>query len=282
MSPQLAETWFRQRRVDFSRPDEFRGCLDDLSCERLDAILVENVYGADYMTAIAARLQRHDPPFFIFPPNAAHVVPRFRHLFGITLVAAGANMAEYFRVAAEFREHSRQLFQNEIGFEERMCELFSRASNGCSATVPRNADGQIYMPATIRILPNGSGIDLHCDNNLGHYPTYNHLRTICEVDRQLSYFLTINAPDAGGQLVFYKRHWCGEDDQPGKYEMSKNNHMVEECPSIAVNTRPGSVIIHAGGRIYHRVSETVGHHPRYTMGGFLAKSLQGDTLHYWS
>lgn len=275
--------WFRLRVVDFARLDEAAGLLDDFARHAIDAVLIRQVYPADYMHEISRRVEAHEPPFYVFPPVSASGEARgYRHLYGITLVAARPDLAEYFRVAKSFRDDCRQLFGDGEDFEGRVRHIFSKLSGGRPVTLAETPDGQIYMPATVRILPEGSTIDLHCDNNLGHYPTYGHLKTLCDVNDQLSYFLTVNTPDDGGELVFYQRRWSADDDAPSRYEMHKDAAMVEGCASFSLKPEPGDLILHAGGRLYHRVSASVGPRTRHTIGGFVANAFDGDTLYYWS
>lgn len=283
MAQDAQSDWFRIRSVNFAQLDVLEKCLDDFARHEIDGILIREVYPADYMREISARIERHEPPFYIFPPlGEASEARKFRHLYGITLVAADQDLEEYFNVADSFRAQCRELFHDNVDFEERISHIFKVFSGGCPITLPQTPDGRSYMPATIRILPTGSGIDLHCDNNLSHHPTYAHLKTVCDVSNQLAYFLTISAPDEGGELVVYRRHWSLEDDAPTEYVMRKNSSMVEGYDCLTLKPRPGDMILFAGGRIYHRVTESVGPRARHTIGGFLTNALDDKTLYYWS
>ena len=284
MATDLAQTdWFRLRTVDIAQLDELTETLDDFARHAIDALVIRNVYTADYMQEISRRIELHDPPFYIFPRlGSSDEVRRYRHLYGITLVAANPNLTEYFSVAKSFHDHLRELFRDGDDFEERIRHIFSALSGGRPVVLPKAKDGQIYMPATIRILPEGSTIDLHCDNNLSHHPNYDHLRTLCDVNNQLSYFVTINAPDEGGELVIYRRQWSADDDALNQYDMRKDDSMVEDYEYFSVKPEPGDLILHAGGRVYHRVTQSVGPRTRHTIGGFVANALDNNTLYYFS
>ncbi|WNG29040.1 2OG-Fe(II) oxygenase [Cystobacter fuscus] len=275
--------WFKFRSVDFSQLDSLERCLDEFARRTLDGVLIRQVYPAEYMREISARIERHEPPFPIFPWTVPPAVARKnKHLYGITLVAADHCLPEYFNVAEGFRSHCHELFRDGADYEERMKSIFSVLSGGRPVSLPRSPDGQGYMPATIRILPTGATIELHCDNNLSHHPSYAHLKTVCDVNNQLSFFLTLNAPGAGGELVVYERRWSDNDDAPSEYVVSKDSSMVEDREWISIKPQPGDMILFAGGRIYHRVAATQGASPRYTIGGFLANGLDGKSLYYWS
>jgi hapalindole-type alkaloid chlorinase len=275
--------WFKLRSVDFSELGTLERCLDAFARGTLDGVVIRQVYPAEYMREISARIARHEPPFYIFPRTAVSAqARRTKHLYGITLVAASRDLNEYFRVAEGFRAHCHELFRDGADYEERMKSIFSVLGGGHSVVLPCNPDGQEYMPATIRILPPGADIDLHCDNNLSHHPTYAHLKTVCDVGNQLSFFLTLNAPGGGGELVVYQRRWSDADDVGNEYVVSKDASMVEDREWIALKPQPGDLLLFAGGRIYHRVTPTEGTIPRYTLGGFLARGHEGQSLYYWS
>lgn len=282
-APPPETSWFRLRTVDFERLGALENCLEDFARRALDGVIIRGVYPADYMREISARVERHEPPFYIFPPSAVpDEVKKFRHLYGITLVAAGQDLDQYFRVADSFRADCRELFHDGVGFEDRVRHIFEAFAGGRPVALPQTPDGRSYMPATIRILPAGSGIDLHCDNNLSHHPTYTHLKTICDVNNQLSYFLTISAPEEGGELAVYRRRWSADDDAPAEYVMRKSDSLVEGCDQLTLKPQPGDMILFAGGRIYHRVTESAGRGARRTIGGFLTDALDGRSLYYWS
>lgn len=284
MATDLAQAdWFRLRTVDIAQLDELRETLNDFARRAIDALVIRNVYTADYMQEISRRIELHDPPFYIFPPfGPPEEVRKYTHLYGVTLVATNPKLIEYFKAAKSFREHCRELFRDGDDFEERMRFIFSVLSGGRPVVLPQTKDEQIYMPATIRILPEGSTIDLHCDNNLSHHPNYDHLRTLCDVDNQLSYFVTINTPEEGGELVIYRRRWSADDDTANQYDMRKDDSMVEDSEYFSVKPEPGDLILHSGGRAYHRVTASIGPRTRHTIGGFVANALDSNTLFYFS
>jgi hypothetical protein len=283
MAQEARSDWFRLRTVNFAQLGELENCHDEFARHAVDGVLIRGVYPADYMREISARIERHEPPFYIFPHfGPPSEVRKFKHLYGITLVAAGKDLTEYFKAADSFRTDCRELFRDGVDYEERVSQIFEVFSGGRRVAVPQTPDGQSYMPATIRILPAGSGIDLHCDNNLSHHPTYSHLKTVCDVNNQLAFFLTINTPDEGGELFVYRRRWSPGDDAPTEYVMSKNEAMVEDSEWVALKPQHGDMIIFAGGRNYHRVKESSGPRARHTIGGFITNSLDADVLYYWS
>jgi hypothetical protein len=269
---------FEIREIPAAELARHAGCLAEIWRGALDGVVVRGLFPAEQMRAVEERLARRDPPFFVFP--AAE--PRFlrdKHLYGMTLVVSDRRRDEYFDVAESFRRDCRTLFLEGADFEGLMREIFVALSGGWPAELPCDPRGRAYTPATIRILPEGSQIELHCDNNLAQHPSYDHLRSLAGIDDQLSYFVTLSAPDSGGELILYGRQWQGEE---GAHEYGQSDDLVEDRPALAVHLDPGDLVLFAGGRIYHRVSPVRGPRPRRTIGGFLASSLQDQRIYFWS
>ncbi len=105
MATDLAQTdWFRLRTVDIAQVDELAETLDDFARHAIDALVIRNVYTADYMQEISRRIELHDPPFYIFPPfGPPEEVRKYKHLYGVTLVATDPKLIEYFNAAKSFR-----------------------------------------------------------------------------------------------------------------------------------------------------------------------------------
>jgi hypothetical protein len=248
----------------------------------IDGVIVRGLFPPARMARVDARLAEDRLEFRATPPQRGPEAWKFRHLLGMTLVTAGSDSSRYFDVAENFHGNCRRLFDDGPDFEAALFGALAACSGGRSILTPRGPDRRSYALATIRVLPPGSGIDLHCDNNLAHHPSYEHLRTLLQVDRQLSYFVPIAVPDAGGELVLYDREWRREDDDEGRYVYEKPASAVAGCARMVVAPGAGDLLIFRGGTIYHEVTAVAGRATRRTIGGFLAPSLDGTWIGVWS
>src|SRR5437588_11813572 len=103
--------WFRLRTIDFAQLDESGQVFDDFARHAIDAVVIRQVYPVAAMREISRRIESHEPPFYVFPRiSASGEARKYRHLYGITLVAAKPDLIEYFAVARSFRDDCRQLF----------------------------------------------------------------------------------------------------------------------------------------------------------------------------
>jgi hypothetical protein len=276
------EPLFHIVETDVGQLGRYADAVGAILRRELDGILIRGAFDADRMRAIERTLERTRLGFREMPPQRGPQAWKFRHLLGMTLVMAGAELEPYFAVAENFAINCRQLFADGPDFEGRVVELLGAVSGGRPVASPRGPGGEHYAIATIRVLPPGSGIELHCDNNLAHHPSYRHLKTLLDIDHQMSYFVPICAPESGGELVLYEREWSRNDDADSEYVYEKSISTVEGRARMTVRPGIGDLLIFAGGTIYHEVTKVVGPGTRRTIGGFLARSLDDTWLGFWS
>lgn len=264
----------------------------DVRERRLDGVIVRGALSPETVAMVVDRLERRDPPlrrtmFPGYPEDDASP-----HVLGRAIVSCPSDLVDYFANAADFRSSVRTLFQGSPDFEGRMEFLFSALAGGRPVSVPAGPDETTYTPATIRVLPDGHEIGVHVGNAFLRLPQAKHLSTIIEVADQLSYFIPLSAPEAGGELVVYALEWSDVEafaPEPGKavgdgvYDASGGAvPIIELCDKAVVRPGEGDLLLFDGGRYYHRVTPVKGSRPRRTIGGFLAFTRDHAALRYWS
>jgi hypothetical protein len=115
------------------------------------------------------------------------------------------------------------------------------------------------------------------------WPAYAHLRDIARMRDSLSYFITAQAPEAGGELFLYDLDWDDTPDDVLALSMGPaRDELLERFPGRTIALAAGDMVLFTGGRIWHRVVPVRGERPRVTVGGFVAESHDGAQLFYWS
>jgi len=268
--------------VDVDDLHRFPNGLDDIRKERLQGFLIRNVMPADFCAEVVGRLERKDIAFLELS---------FQKTYGALLLGRPVDMSDpsltqYFRESYEFRAACKQLFAGGPDYEERIEEICRRLSGGRSVHVPpaRPPDEGSYTPSTIRILPPGGKIGVHCGNEAMHRVTYTHLNTLIENVDQISFFLTLNAPQGGGDLtIFSLRH-----DMIDATMMNKEGNrcyvdeVIHRYQHVAVRPRTGDLLIFDGGRYFHLVTPVQGDQTRWTIGGFIGFGRDEQSVYYWS
>jgi hypothetical protein len=271
-------------QIDVSEVGRYPDALHDMACKKTRVgLIVRNLFDRETMDHVAAQLTQAGMLSEIFlSPVAAMQGLTYRppDLFGRPIVGAG-DLSQYFTFARVFREKCQVLF-GQPHFEERVQWVFSQLSGGRAVSVPTNALGETYSPATVRVLPDGHEIKLHVGNDFLRMKEAEHLNSLVDTHAdQLSYFMPISVPESGGELIVYTRKWR-EDEPTHTLNYQLPDEFVEGVPSLPVAPRPGDLLMFNGGRYLHRVSMVHGPTPRRTIGGFMALTRDGQQDYFWS
>src|SRR5262249_55869233 len=114
---------------------------------------------------------------------------------------AGEDLNAYFEEGAAFRDACAILFNGVPDYQTRIEELLAQMSGGRPVAVPRGPDGRRYVASSIRgVAPTGA-IDLHCENETLGFPGMRHLAKVIDARDQLSFYLTLGIPEAGGEIA---------------------------------------------------------------------------------
>jgi hypothetical protein len=256
------------------------GALSEIFAGRLTGIVIRHAFQPEALKSVVEHLECAD--FGLQPQPATHFKGQ---TYGRVLIVGDRELGDYFREGARFRAACRALFADGSGFEARIEELLRKVGGGRSVSVPRGPDGASYTPATIRGLHAGGQIDLHCENETVEFPSMWHLSGLLHARNQLSYYVMLALPQSGGELVIHNaRHGEGAGQQLDRIERAGSAAIAALAPygELIPYTAVGDMIVFDSGRHFHRVTEVVGPRTRWTMGGFLARSLDDSALYYWS
>ncbi len=180
-------------------------------------------------------------------------------------------------------------------FNKRLQSILEKLVGGRSVDVPKGFDGEgRYASGSIRVNYPGQGfIMVHCGNYFQQeFPVfYDHLQTEVNVKDQLSYFLTVNPAEIGGELTLFDLLWEGGQTK----ESARHDNEVFLADGTSLDTSPnsplkrskvkpnaGDLLIFSGGPIWHKVELVEGTQNRITIGGFLAFTEDEKTLKYWT
>ena len=232
----------------------------------LDGMLLKGVFSEVEMIAVKDKLEKKDYQL---------ETVGYGTTFGYVLASASSNIDRYLRIAANFRVELKKLFTT--NFEARIEAILSMMSGGRKVELGRENNERIYTPATFRFLhPNRGGIGLHRDNEFLVQPSYKHLNKVAKMVNSLSYFIIVDTPEQGGDLVLY-------DVPPEQSKTRIKDLDLENCPKRIITTQIGDMILFRGGDILHQVTpDAQGKKTRITIGGFLAISKDNEKIFYWS
>lgn len=230
-----------------------------------DGMLLKGVFSQAEMLEVKHKLESE---------NDELETVRYGTTLGCVLMAAGSDNERYFQSSNSFRTKLKRLFNT--SFEARIEAILNSMSGGRKVEVARENDERIYTPATVRfVYPERGGMAPHKNNDFMDKIYYNHLKTIVKMADALSYFIVIDKPEEGGDLLLY--------------EMSEEQSMtltkdldLESYQKRYVTPNVGDMILFHGGNIVHQITDVKGDKTRITIGGFLAMSKDEQKFLYWS
>jgi hypothetical protein len=112
-----------------------------------------------------------------------------------------------------------------------------------------------------------------------------HLSRLIHARNQLSFYLMVALPESGGELVIHNARYAeGPGQMLARMERTGSAAVAAIAPygHVVPRTDVGDLLVFDAGRYFHRVAAVVGQQIRWTMGGFLARSLDDRSVYYWS
>lgn len=251
--------------IDLDDLGSYADALHDIFLRRIDGLIIRNYYSKKDMGLIEERILTNTPPLH------RQTLP-WGETIGRTLVRSDPNC--YFDIARQFRIDCQKLFEDIEPFEERFERIAGQLAGGRKIKIPTK-NGEYYSPATIRTLRPRETLSAHCGNFFLAEESFAHLTTMVQVMDQLSYFVTVRAADAGGELALFDAEWpeikTVEELRPDR-----------DDTNMLVKTETGDLLFFDGGRIWHRVNCIEGETTRITLGGFAGFSKDDQDIYYWS
>ena len=268
--------------LDTPPPDGLRELLDG---ERVGFVL-RNVFPESVLQAAVARLEDRTAGWSWTPQQTWDVSERQFVLLGQSNtpnvgLPDGPERGEYLDAAVRFRADAARVF-GDWELEEALVSVASRLAGGRPVEVVREGDGRPYMPATIRRLPPGTAIPLHCGGFFLESGGYDHLRELLDARAQISWFVPLQTPDDGGVLQVGDLAW-GAPDVPRLEEgFWDADAILAQRRFTPVRPRVGDMVVFDGGRWFHHVEPIRGARTRWTVGGFLGLSADRTRVLYWN
>lgn len=245
---------------------DYPDVINEIYQSKIDGILLKGVFSRAEMLVVKYKLENKDYQL---------ETVGYGTTLGYVLAAASGNFDKYLRIAANFRSELKRLFST--SFEAKVEATLSKMSGERKVELTREDDERVYTPATFRFLhPNRGGIGLHRDNEFLVQPSYEYLNKVAKMVNSLSYFIIVDTPEQGGDLVLY-------DVPLEQSEVRIKDLDLKKCPKRIITPDIGDMILFRGGNILHQVTPDVqGKKTRITIGGFLAISKDDKKIFYWS
>lgn len=269
----------------------------DLYTNAADGFLIKNFLSEQEVDAIMANFDKvlNDDPAhthvgFTYPAVFAEFSGRISQKNEDEKATA---IKSYFEKTTRFNERFKDEYT--IDVKTRFENLFRAISGGRDIVVADGMNNSGNYPfSTFRFLTPEVGLmSVHCGNYFGKTfeSFYKDLTKKVAVENQMSFFIMLQQPEAGGELTLFNFRWKNgqtksdprEDNeiiQPDgtKMYVEDNENIIKD----KIVPKKGDMILFQGGNIWHRVETVRGKTPRITFGGFIGISIDKTKFYYWS
>lgn len=280
------EIFFNFIEVPFEELEQRGDLVGQIKSRELDGFITKNVFTAAEVNDMKNFLSNLNESEFMPTPSGKMLPAPFA-----IITNTAERLEAYYEKLSLFDKHKET--NSSIG--NLACKLdsfFKSAAKNYRVSIPLNkVKDKEVAPGTFRMFyPNMGGLHVHCGNLFQAQSMfyYSLIKNDINMDDQLSYFVVLQQPDAGGELTIYDMLW----DKVKRKESPENNEFViddndkpiyvKDVRSFAVKPQPGDILVFSGGPIWHRVEDIKGTIPRITFGGFLNFSNDNKEVYYWS
>jgi len=257
--------------LDIKSLDNGLNTIDLLYTDELDGILIKNVFSTKEIETAREHIKSLSSEF-------EEII--YGKSLGLSIMEAKNDLNEYFQKASNFRLQLNQIFADE--FETRIFDIFNSLHSFKNIKLLDRRNDDICIPAQIRIVhPAKGGLKAHTDNEVFEkYQVYKHFKEIKKDVNILSYFIVIDKPEKGGELVLYDllREQTTLSMKQDFYSCQRDN-FLDNFRKQYINPDIGDMVIFNGGRIWHKVADFDGDKNRITVGGFLLSSQDNQTIY---
>jgi hypothetical protein len=282
--------------IDIRQVSDYPNLLRDIHSRKIDGMIIENVFTKEEIDSILEKTlqlpneERH-------PILGGEVFPRIFPQVVLEEFDTGEErqnfMKSYFAKSQEINSGYQSILG--IDFTKRIEQTFLHIAGGREVKVPYGFGGEgQYANATVRRYFADFGfISVHSGNffQVKFAKFYEHLMEQVNVMNQLSYFVTLSQAEKGGELTLFDLAWdqaqdkknLTEDDfvdclDGSKADVRQNGKTKRQF----MNPPVGSVLLFAGGEIWHRVEPVLGKKDRVTIAGFMGFGHDDESVYYWS
>jgi hapalindole-type alkaloid chlorinase len=257
--------------------------LMDMHARKYQGLHIRGVFDAETMQSVASSL---DDAGRYFSGDAARqfLAAATTETRGMIILgdSISRKTAQYFDHAATFCDGCDRIF-GATNWRERIHAMFTSVAGERPVAVARARDGRSYGTATIRLLEPGCDLLVHCGNYFYTWDSYAELQPLLDTSQQLSFFVVLRAPEAGGELAVFDADYT-RDDYPRDEAtgMWDGDAIERDFPATIVRPEVGDMILFDGGRYFHRIRTVEGQRSRLTLGGFLAFSVDHRRVLHWA
>lgn len=189
--------------------------------------------------------------------------------YGRGLDRAGTDYAGFFAGVSPFMKQVEEVLDGIWSPLPWMLQQLQARAGDLPLEVPTE-NGRPYLPFTIRELPVGGCLPPHAELEQLRRPPYAHFREQIDPQTLISWFVTLQDAESGGELAIWSLHYAELGEAQFHRDHTDLSTLLPGRPCTKIAPKAGDLLIFDGGRNVHAVQPVGGSRSRWTLGGFVA------------
>lgn len=263
--------------VDCGVEEVVLGAYKEIYNHNIDGILIRNVVSATAANRAVAALEHPDCPLEKFRMGSSFI----GHCYGLGLDRSQGDLNSYFDVAKRSIERLNVLSEFRA-LVEPVIQVVERLTANLPVITPVGPDARSYLPYNFRCFPAGGLIPAHIEVEQLGRPSYRHLRSLLDQRTLISFFLTLQTSEQGGDITLHDLQWSDIGPENFYNGHTQLEPLLKHRKSLTIKPNVGDLLVFNGGCFAHEVTRVIGNQHRWTMGGFLAPSLDHTKVFLWT
>jgi len=229
------------------------------------AVVLQGAVSPDRCARIVSNLKSERPTEHPFSPAFS------ANSIGMILDHATSE-DEYFGALPAYRSVLETVDSGDL-----QADLLAALSNGLEIDVApvEHPNRGPYGPSTLRRLPPGGIIPPHCEADQLRNPMHAPLRNRIDTSQIISWFLCLQPAESGGELALYD---VGSSSDLGRRIYADRLHasgLLADSDVEHIQPAAGDLVVFNSGNHFHEILPVRGDRDRWTLGGFLCRTLDG-------
>tara|TARA_B100001250_G_scaffold77249_1_gene63331 strand:- start:5802 stop:6650 length:849 start_codon:yes stop_codon:yes gene_type:complete len=261
--------------TNFHTQQNFSINLSDIINKKHDGIILRNWINENTLLDVLSKINDFPDPF----PSP------FGSVLGYPL--NGAQTPDLTTYLSHVYK-TEKLFSNIWGFDlkNKLRDTFQKLSPNYNVKLAQQKEND-YIYGTFRIMNPGKGaLKAHTGNEFYEFNKdlgMHHLDQIAKILDSMSYFILLQNPTKGGELVLFDLNWHSTPQHFFGFDSGlRSDKDFEKIKRQDVILNPGDLIIFRGGDIWHKIMPNEGNKDRVTFGGWIAPSKISKEYYFWA
>lgn len=268
-------------RFEIAELEQFSGrdVMQEIQDDKIDGIVIKNLFSKEEVAEAVRHLgilkQKNVYQELTFPTD-------FGEAFGATLMEFDEK--EYLRRAKLSMEVFEQMFEG--SYTDKIREILQKIAGKRALSEVSVSKDETLATASIRILsPEHSSLEAHIHQEFPlFFPLYKWITDISDIASELSYYVVLQAPEKGGELILYDLRWGDTPTellQGDKFLTMQRSTALAKYNRTYLRLKEGDMVLFAANRIWHQIAPVKGFRKRITIGSFLSSGYNDGRVYYW-